>query len=81
MLLDKEYNIIKSVLAQKKYCEEHGFPRFAPQDGCCWKCQNNIYVSRVNPDLGVTITTGISVEEAGKHLVTGCPQCHASIVD
>lgn len=77
----KEYNIIKAILAQKQYCKLTGSPKFAPQDGCCYKCGRNIYMCRINTDLGVTFTTGISVEEAGKHLITGCPHCHASFVD
>ena len=77
----KEYDILKAALAQKEYCKKYGFMLFAPESGCCYKCGINIYVSRVNPDLGVTITTGISVEEAGKHLITGCPHCNTSFVD
>ena len=69
-MLDKEHNIIKAILAQKKYCELTGSPRFAPQDGCCYKCGKNIYNDE-----------GYSVDYARKNLVTGCPHCKTSFVD
>lgn len=66
----KEYNIIKAILAQKKYCKTLGFMHFAPEDGCCYKCGKNIYAEK-----------GISVDLAGRHLVTGCPHCNTSFID
>lgn len=56
--------------AQDKYCLEHEIPHFAPHNGICWNCNRNIY------DDG-----GISVEESGSRLITGCPFCHRSYVD
>ena len=69
-MLDKEHNIIKAILAQKKYCTTWGYMQFAPQDGCCYRCGKNIYDDE-----------GYSVDLAGRHLVTGCPHCNASFVD
>ncbi|MBQ8393813.1 MAG: hypothetical protein IJX51_08645 [Clostridia bacterium] len=78
----RTYDILKAALAQKKYCDNHGFPHFAPQDGCCRNCGKNIYVQHEKSyGKDVTITTGISVEEAGKSLVTGCPHCNISYCD
>ena len=65
-----EYNIIKAALSQKEYCKRYGFMLFAPESGCCYKCGQNIYAEK-----------GISVDLAGKHLITGCPHCNASFVD
>ena len=62
------YDSIKARQAQKKYCEEHNLPHFAPESGVCWRCGNNIYYGQ----------RGISVEEAGSTLITGCPHCHWS---
>ena len=79
-----EYNIEKAIEAQKsylkKYAKEHpedwaseGFAKgegFAPSSGVCYRCHKDIYGEN-----------GISVEEAGRTMVTGCPFCHRSFVD
>jgi hypothetical protein len=76
--MDKTYDPIKAAAAQAKYCDEIEAPHFAPSDGRCYSCDANIY--RVpNPERG--ISPGISVEEAGTRLVTGCPFCHYSYVE
>ena len=79
-----EYNIEKAVAAQKEHLKElakknpkdwmaESFARgigFAPVSGVCYRCHKNIYSE-----------DGISVEQASKELVTGCPFCHRSYVD
>ena len=86
----KTFNIQKSIEAQDKYCKEKDYPHFAPTSGYCWKCNRNIYVQigwKIENGRGiqlslnseeVTHTTGISFEEAGSQLVTGCPHCNRS---
>jgi hypothetical protein len=37
---------------QKKYCEEHNVPMFAPEDGKCWCCNKQI------PDTDEKLITG-----------------------
>jgi len=78
-----KYNKVKAIAAQKKFIKENGGPYFAPRGGVCWKCKRNIYepfTRTVIDPFGKEkeITTGISVEEAGSRLVTGCPHCHRS---
>jgi len=90
-----EYDVSKSVAAQKEFCEKTGEPHFAPSTGFCYCCGTNIYhpiawernlIDRCQvhmpldaPEVGKI--TGITVEEAGKSLVTGCPHCHRSYCD
>lgn len=78
------YDISKAVKAQEEYLKklavEHpedwmapNFAKgkgFAPRSGYCYSCGKNIYEEG-----------GISVEKAGKELITGCPFCHRSYVD
>ncbi|WP_339271678.1 hypothetical protein NYE54_09120 [Paenibacillus sp. FSL K6-1330] len=87
------YNTNESIEAQKKYCEEHEAPHFAPNTGRCWNCNQNIYqpigwkyengrgirVAADSPDCNHI--TGITIEKAGKELVTGCPHCNRSYCD
>lgn len=54
--------------AQEKYCKEKDLPHFASKDGVCWKCNGQIYDK-------------ISVEKAGRELITGCPLCTKSYCD
>lgn len=58
----------KAAEAQSKFAQEHECPMFAPIEGWCYHCGRNIYEQ-------------ISVEEAGKRLITGCPHCYHSFVD
>lgn len=58
-----------AIKAQEEYCEKAGVPHFAPKDGYCPRCMNQIY--------GMN---GISVEEASKRMITGCPFCRCSFV-
>ncbi len=73
------YDIEQSVEAQSKFCKENGIPNFAPAlDGKCYRCNRSIYKPYTHPDGH---TTGITVDCAGKTLITGCPHCHYSFVD
>lgn len=73
----KTYNPIQASLAQAHYCVSKGYPRFAPAGGSC-ACGLNIYQEHQWPDGHVS---GISVEEAGSTLITGCPHCHRTYCD
>lgn len=68
--MNERYNVEEAIAAQEKYCKEHGDPLFAPSDGRCYKCWQQIY----GPN-------GWSVEKAGSCLITGCPYCRRSYVD
>ena len=69
LLKDKTWDPAQAAKAQADYCEAHEMPMFAPADGWCNACGNNIYAD------------SFSVEEAGKKLITGCPICHHSFVE
>lgn len=74
-----QYNTKEANRAQIKYCTENGFPHFAPgNSGMCYRCGRDIYKKIVWEDGHVT---GITVEAAGKGLITGCPHCHYSFCD
>lgn len=76
----KTYDAVKAIEAQKRYCDERKCPYFAPPNGWCSRCGRNIfepYTYRREP----LVTIGISVEEAGSKLITGCPHCGATFVD
>lgn len=73
------YDTAKAIEAQRHFCEEHGYPVFAPgYSGYCYRCGKNIYQPETWPGGH---TTGITVEGAGKTLITGCPHCHYSFCD
>ena len=77
-----EYNIFKSIKAQKEYCEEKKYPHFAPHDGRCYRCRENIYklIEHTNTN-GTKYKTGIPVEKASSELITGCPHCNSTYCD
>ena len=66
--MEEVYNVQKSIEAQREYCRKNEMPQLAPHSGFCWKCGKQIY-------------TAITVEQAGKSLVTYCPHCHKSFDD
>ena len=72
----EHYNRLEAVAAQKRYCQEHEVPHFAPDDGYCYHCDADIYA----PITIAGRTYGITVEHAGKTLITGCPHCNYSFV-
>ena len=69
--MKKTFNPRKAAEAQAEYCRKKDFPQFAPKRGRCWRCGQNIYKEN---DHG-TCKTGISVEQAGSELISGCPHC------
>jgi len=89
------FDSAKADAAQEKYCSDHHAPHFAPNRNVsyrCYRCDQNIYAEyghpvaerlkkgRVRLAWGEKIP-GISVEQAGKELICGCPFCHASFDD
>lgn len=77
--MEGTFDKYRAMEAQKKLCEENGWPHFAPTNGRCWRCGKNIYEKSVNTLTGQE--SGISVEYAATRLVTGCPHCNRSYCD
>lgn len=87
------FNTLEAIQAQKKYCEEKDYPHFAPTSGRCYRCNKIIYEQigwKIESGMKFQVplhskelhhTTGITVEEAGSTLVTGCPHCNRSYCD
>jgi hypothetical protein len=75
----KTYDTSAAAEAQRKFCEEKGYPHFAPRNGICWSCNRNIYEQIEHHNYN--FSTGISVESAASGLVTGCPHCYKSYCD
>ncbi len=71
------YNPIQASIAQAHFCVSRGYPNFTPPGGSC-PCGVNIYQEHRWPDGHIT---GISVERAGKGLITACPHCHRTFCD
>lgn len=92
-MLDKQYDVNLAIANQNKLCKEKDYPHFAPNSGRCWKCGRNIYNKhgwKVEYGRQIEVpldseelryTTGVTVEEAGKNLVIGCPHCNRSYCD
>ena len=77
---DKIFDTVSAAKAQAAYCDKHEIPMFAPADGLCRSCYRNIYApSLYSAREGQTY--GISVEEAGSRLISGCPHCNTTFVD
>jgi len=74
-----EYDVVKARDAQSKLIKEKEFPYFPPSTGVCYSCGKNIYEAIKSPHG--YYSTGITVESAGKGLITGCPHCHRSYCD
>ena len=75
----EEFDITLASQAQKKYCEDHFLPWFAPRTGVCFRCNQNIYSPNIDKVTGQTC--GISVQAASSRHITGCPVCHMSFCD
>lgn len=74
-----EYNTKLAIEAQSQYCANNELPNFSPAlDGLCYRCGRNIYERLEHKDGSIS---GITVEQAGKTLITGCPHCHFSFVE
>lgn len=76
-----EFDVKKSIEAQKQYVESKGYPLFAPHYGFCWRCRKNIYEKHSSNQYGKEWISGITTEQAASELVTGCPHCHVSFCD
>ena len=74
----KVFDPIAAAKAQAQFCEDHELPLFAPDNGWCIACGRNIYEPYTCRRGNETVTYGITVEYAGKKLITGCPFCHTS---
>lgn len=61
-----EKQLDEAKAAQKKFCEEKGYPHFAPEKGYCFSCRRNIYQDFARPG------------RTGNEHVTGCPHCNYS---
>lgn len=69
-------NIVQSCIdAQKKYCIEKKVPHFAPDNGICWSCNQNIYLP------GKDGYAGVPLEKASTQHITGCTHCHRTYCD
>lgn len=78
------FDITKASDAQKQYCGKLGQPYFAPRNGVCPNCHQNIYTEAkraVKTKTSVSYQyTGISVDTAASFLITECPHCHESFI-
>ncbi len=78
-----EFDIRASIAAQDAYCDREKVPHFAPLDGICYSCGQQIYarLEHRNPYNGKKTYTGIPTDLAGTSLITGCPHCSHTYVD
>lgn len=60
----------KAVIEQRLYCMRNKVPQFAPENGICYRCKQDIY----GPG-------GYTADKAGKILITGCPLCGRTFCD
>lgn len=44
------YNISEAIKAQEQFCDKNEYPCFAPDNGICWDCHQNIYSKMEEPD-------------------------------
>lgn len=72
------FNPALAAKAQSDYCDRQECPMFAPRDGICYRCGRNIFLP-TNGSHGAVF--GITVEQAGTRLITGCPHCNYSYVE
>lgn len=79
-IIPEMFNVSEACKAQARYCEEHEEPHFAPAGGSCWRCSENIYLP-ISYGKSNEYTAGITVERAGKELITGCPHCNYSFCE
>lgn len=74
------YDVRASIICQRNYCENNRLPHFAPSDGVCFRCHNNIYSPRLVRGTKDQYT-GIPTYKAGCQLITGCPHCNYSFCE
>ena len=61
-------DVLRAIREQDLYCDRNNKPHFAPHDGICFSCHQQIYEM-------------IPWTEAASKLVTGCPVCGRSFCD
>ena len=71
---EETFSISLSCKAQDSYVDKKKYPHFAPMNGKCYHCGNNIYEKITSGKW----TSGYSVKRASSELITGCPHCHHS---
>ena len=77
-----EYDVERSILAQKDLCERKCIPLYAPRDGVCYSCYDQIYAEKKRVGYkGREYSTGISTADAGHRHITCCPHCRKSFCD
>ena len=69
--MEDKYNTQKAIKAQEDYCKNKNLPFFAPYNGRCYSCGQDIFEEPY----------GYTVEYAGSKLITGCPHCMVSFVE
>ena len=78
--MSKTFDWEKADKAQDDYCDRENLPRFAPRQ-FCYKCHQDIWAKEGKTIPGGRVISGISIEEAGDNLITGCPFCSATYCD
>ena len=76
--MENNFDPTKAAQAQEAYCNQREVPMFAPRNGLCYRCGYNIFLP-INGSHGSVL--GVTVEDAGKKLITGCPFCNCSFVE
>lgn len=75
--MEQQYSQQSAVDLQRQFCSEHHVPIFAPTDGICYHCHENIF----KPLCSGGYISGISQGQAASVLITSCPHCHHTFVD
>lgn len=93
--MEKTFDVEKAIQAQQEHCKKYAASHpqdlfassmkkgigFAPADGFCYNCRQQIYSAEGFSGVGRRKEEGISVEKARSEFITGCPFCHRSYVD
>lgn len=78
---EKTFNRQDAAKTQNDLIKDKKYPEFPPTNGTCYSCGKNIY-DEIEHTIGTrTYKSGISVENAGKSFITGCPHCNRSYCD
>ena len=65
------YNISEAIEAQEQFCDKNEYPYFAPDNGICWDCHQNIYSENGRTRYGKK-THGISRKSTGSRFSLYC---------
>jgi formamidopyrimidine-DNA glycosylase len=66
-IITKKDTVKNKIFAQNKYSTTHKVPIFAPSNGVCFSCKEQIYDK-------------ISLDKAANEIITFCPHCNYSFV-